>query len=185
MIKKRKKVILTGDFNFNLLKFDKSKEVNEFLNYLTAKWYTPRILGPTRLTEHQQPSLIDNIFLNFNDMHCNSGNLLDKISDHLPNFIIIEDLNLKMETKQKICKRSFENFDEKSFKNDIDKLNLKKKIESFKDINTKYKSFHENIMPVINKYAPFKELSNREIKKLKKHGLQKVLQLLLIKGIAF
>ena len=65
----KKKVILTGDFNFNLLKFDKSKEVNEFLNYLTAKWYTPHILGPTRLTEHQQPSLIDNIFLNFNDIY--------------------------------------------------------------------------------------------------------------------
>ena len=75
----KKKVILTGDFNFNLLKFDKPKEVNEFLNYLIAKWYTPHILGPTRLTEHQQLSFTDNIFLNFNDMHCNSGNLLDKI----------------------------------------------------------------------------------------------------------
>ena len=120
----KKKVILTGDSNFSLLKFDKSKEVNEFLNCEMV--HTTYTRGPTRLTEHQQPSLIDNIFLNFNDMHCNSGNPLDKISDHLPNFIIIEDLNLKMETKQKIYKRSFENFGEKSFKNDIDKLNVKK-----------------------------------------------------------
>ena len=141
--KEKKKVILTGDFNLNLLKFDKSKEVNEFLNLLTARWFTPYILGPTRLTDFQKPSLIDNIFLNFNDMHCNSGNLLNKISDHLPNFIIVENLNLKTDNKQKIYKRSFENFEEKNFRNDINKLKLKEKIESFNCINNKYKSFHE------------------------------------------
>ena len=105
------------------------------------------------------------IFLNFNDMHCNSGNLLNKISDHLPNFIIVENLNLKMDNKQKIYKRSFENFEEKNFRNDINKLKLKEKIESFNCINNKYKSFHENIMQVINKHAPLKELSNREKKR--------------------
>ena len=123
------------------------------------------MLGPTRLTDFQKPSLIDNIFLNFNDMHCNSGNLLNKISDHLSNFIIVENLNLKMDNKQKIYKRSFENFEEKNFKNDINKLKLKEKIESFNCINSKYKSFHENIMQLINKHAPLKELSNREKKR--------------------
>ena len=90
-----------------------------------------------------------------------------------------------METKQKIYERSFENFDEKSFKNDIDKLNLNKKIESFTDINTKYKSFHENIMPVINKHAPFKELSNREIKKLKKPWVTKGIAIAINKRNSF
>ena len=33
----KKKIILTGDFNLNLLKFDKNKEITEFLDFLTAK----------------------------------------------------------------------------------------------------------------------------------------------------
>ena len=77
----------------NLLKFDKSKEVTEFLDFLAAKWLTPQILGPTRITENEQVSLIDNFFIDSNDLHCTSGNFFEKISDHLPNFLITEKLN--------------------------------------------------------------------------------------------
>ena len=35
--KENKKIILTSDFNINLLKFDQNIEVNEFPNLLTAK----------------------------------------------------------------------------------------------------------------------------------------------------
>ena len=65
-----KKVILAGDFNLNLPKFDTNTEVNDFLDLLTRKWFTPHILGSTRITPQDKPSLIDNIFLNFNNMHC-------------------------------------------------------------------------------------------------------------------
>ena len=88
--KGEKKIILTGDFNLNLLKFDKNKEITEFLDFLTAKWFTPQILGPTRITENEQASLIDNFFIDFNDLHCTSGNVFEKISDHLPDFLIID-----------------------------------------------------------------------------------------------
>ena len=60
--KENKKTILTGDFNLNLLKFEKSKEVTEFLVFLTAKCFTPQILGSTRITENEQASLIDHFF---------------------------------------------------------------------------------------------------------------------------
>ena len=58
--KREKKIILTGDFNLSLLKFHKNKEITEFLDFLTAKWFTPQNLGPTRITENEQASLIDN-----------------------------------------------------------------------------------------------------------------------------
>ena len=63
--KENKKVILIGDLNIILLNFDKNKEVNEFLDILTSNWFTPQILGPTRFVEHNKPSLVDNIFVNF------------------------------------------------------------------------------------------------------------------------
>ena len=42
--RENKKVILTGDFNLNLLKFDTNTEVNDFLDLLTRLWFTPHIL---------------------------------------------------------------------------------------------------------------------------------------------
>ena len=99
--KERKNVIICGDFNYNLLAFDKNKETNDFLNLMISNWFTPQILGPTRITEHQKESLIDNIFINFSDLHCLSGNLFEKISDHLPNFMIIENLSILKKQKTK------------------------------------------------------------------------------------
>ena len=65
---------------------------NNYLNLLLLNWLTPQILGPTRIPEHQKESLIDNIYLNFTDLQCSSDNLFQKISDHLPNFLLVEDL---------------------------------------------------------------------------------------------
>ena len=90
--KEKKKAILCGDFNLNLLNFERNEEVNNFLNLLVSNWLTPQIFGPTRVAENQRESFIDNIFLNFSDCHCISGNLFEKISDHLPILLIIEDL---------------------------------------------------------------------------------------------
>ena len=36
------------------------------------------------------------------------------------------------------------------------------------DLNKKYDAFHENLMQVVNKNVPLKEMSNKEIKRKKK-----------------
>ena len=86
----RKKVLITGDFNYNLLNYRTGNEINEFLGTFFNNLYLPHITGPTRIT-NQKPSLIDNIYFNDIESSCVSGNLLCKISDHLPNFIIIDN----------------------------------------------------------------------------------------------
>ena len=60
-----------------------------------SNFLQPCITEPTRLIKKQKPSLIDNIFVNFVNKKIISGNLIDKISDHLPNFVIIKDRNNK------------------------------------------------------------------------------------------
>ena len=102
--KENKEVILTWDLNINLMNFDKNKEVNEFLDVLTSNWFTRQILGPTRIVEHNKPSLVDNIFVNFSAMHCTSGNIIEKITDHLANFLLIEGLNTQLDSKVKTLK---------------------------------------------------------------------------------
>ena len=100
----KKKIILTGDFNLNLLKFDKNKDITEFLNLLQQ--LIPQILGPTSITENEQASLIDNFFIDFNDLPCTSGNFFEKISDHLPNFLIIEKLSYHLKKKKSLIKET-------------------------------------------------------------------------------
>ena len=98
---------LNNDWIFNSgLKFDKNKDITEFLDFLTAKWFTPQILGPTRVTENEQASLIDDFFIDFNDLHCTSGNFVEKISDHLPNFLIIEKLSYHLKKKKSLIKET-------------------------------------------------------------------------------
>ena len=134
--------MLTGDFNVNLLSFDKNKEVNEFLDLLTISWFTPQIHGPTRLVEYNKPSLVDNTLNNFNDMHCTSGKVIANLTDHLPNFLIIENLNTHLEFKLNPLKRDFTLFKKENLVKDIHELNLMEKAEHVKESNKKYELLH-------------------------------------------
>ena len=111
--KENEKIILTGDFNLNLLKIDKNKVITEFLDFLIAKCLTPQILGLTRITENEPASLIDNFFIDFNDLRCTSKNFLEKIRDHLLNFLIIEKLNYHLKKKERPYKIEYTNFEER------------------------------------------------------------------------
>ena len=166
-------MILTGDLNINLLNFDKNKEVNEFLDVLTSNWFTPQILGPTRFVEHNKPSLVDNIFVNFSHMHCPTRNIIEKITDHLPNFLLIKAVNTQLDSKVKTLKSDLQHFTSKKLINDFLELNLGKKIQCTKDINQKYELFHKNLFEVIDQNAPLKPLTKKEAKGRKNHGSQK------------
>ena len=94
-----------------MLKFNKNKVITKFLDFLTAKWVTPQILGPKTITKNEQASLIDNFFVDFNDLHCTSGNFFEKIKDHLPHFLITEKLNYHYKKKKGLI-RDYTNFEE-------------------------------------------------------------------------
>ena len=60
---------LCGDFNVDLLKYDKHAGTNEFIDLLSSYMYLPYILHPTRVTSHSQ-TIIDNIFSMFQKKQC-------------------------------------------------------------------------------------------------------------------
>ena len=73
-----------------------------------SNFFQPCITEPTRIAGRNKLSLIDNIFINTCTKSLNAGNIIDKISDHLPNFLIIQ--NVKEERlKQKIQIRDIRN----------------------------------------------------------------------------
>ena len=127
------------------MNFDKNEEVNEFLEVLTSNWFTQQILGPTRFVEQNKPSLADNIFVNFSDMHCTSGNIIEKITDHLPNFLIIENLNTQLDSKVRTLNRDLQHFTPEKITNDFLALNLGGKLELQK-ILTKNMNYFTKIL---------------------------------------
>ena len=77
----RKLCLISGDFNINLLNFDKHSLTEDFINTLSSFFLEPHILKPTRITNHSS-TLIDNIFFNSIEYQTVSGNLLYDLTDH-------------------------------------------------------------------------------------------------------
>ena len=90
--REKKMSIICGDININLLD-TKSTDVKAYTDTLLAHNFIPTIALPTRITDHSL-TLIDHINLyrplKLMSSTCLSGNLFFDISDHLPNFIILE-----------------------------------------------------------------------------------------------
>ena len=110
-------MILMGGFNVNLINYYKNRGTYKFLEQLFNHNFTPQITLPTRITE-KTATLIDNIFVNGQTQKYNSGNITMSISDHLPQFIIIENGKGDKPTNKtaKSTYRDYKHFDMESFK---------------------------------------------------------------------
>ena len=84
--------IVAGDINIDLLK-QQNRNVDMYLETLMEHNLQPYICIPTRITEHSA-TVIDhiNVRIPANQMFTkiSSGNLINDISDHLPNFFIMD-----------------------------------------------------------------------------------------------
>lgn len=94
---------------FKFIEFRVSCRSHEFINILSSYFYSPHIIKPTRIT-HYSATLIDNIFLNSLSHHTISGNLIYDLTDHLPNFIIINKFMTLPKNFSKVI-RDYSNFD--------------------------------------------------------------------------
>ena len=162
-IKKEKKtVIISGDFNLDLIYYRKNEMATNFLDTMLINNLQPCILEPTRIVHSCKPSLVDNIFINtLGNIY--SGNILENISyDQLPNFIILESDPLK-QNKKPIIVRDVKNFDQKAFTKELHDIQLCEQIKSSENSNTAYNIFHKLFLALLNIHAPFKSLSKREI----------------------
>ena len=95
-IMKSKKIILSGDFNINILKITEKPAYAHFFDMLTANALLPNITYPTRITR-TSVTLIDNIFSNSIRETVKSGIICNKsISDHQLMFSCFDSIvNLK------------------------------------------------------------------------------------------
>ena len=79
-------IFLLGDFNIDLLKYELSDSINNFIDTLSSNFLLPHILLPTRISKTS--TLIDNIFSNSTSLEeIESGNVTSTFSGHVPQFI--------------------------------------------------------------------------------------------------
>ena len=97
------------------------------------------MLQPKRITE-RSGTLTDNIFSNTYAMNTISGNLVSKISDHLPQFLIVDNLKVNYKVLN-YYKNDFSKFDEEKFINDFSLLDRDNISSDYMDANTKFYIF--------------------------------------------
>ena len=82
-----------GDFNIKLVIYDSHPETSDFINLMVSHYLLPHILHPTRVADYSA-TITDNIFFKNSEFDTLSGNILTKISDHFPQFLVINMLQL-------------------------------------------------------------------------------------------
>ena len=167
-----KLMAIVSDFNYNLLNHETDTQVNDFIQIMLSNFCQPHIIQPTRIVDSAKPSLVDNIFFNSIEYETKSGNITSKISDHLPNFIILEKLDFRTTKAIKIQRRDFTKFNPQRFIVDIKRLDLSNTLEQHNNANESYDVLHDLFIKVINNHAPVKTLSKKEIKMQKSLGSQ-------------
>ncbi len=91
-----KEVIITGDFNIDLLKVNDKHITSEYFDMLTSYSFYPKITVPTRLTNNHG-TLIDNFpcKLTESSLDITAGVLIKRFSDHQPYFILLNNVQIR------------------------------------------------------------------------------------------
>ena len=158
----KKQCLIMGDFNINLLNCDSHPLTDQFLSTFASFFYKPYITAPTRITNHSA-TLIDNIFFNSLEYSTYSGNIIYDVSDHLPNFLIINKLSTVLKNQQ-VYKRDYSNFSETRLINEFKTLDWNEVLPPEATAEELFDAFYTKSTSIINKVAPLKLLSKKEKK---------------------
>ena len=154
--------LISGDFNINLLNYNKHPLTEDFIITLGSFFLEPHILKPTRITSHSS-TLIDNIFFNSIEYQTISGNLLHDLTDHLPNFLIIERSAFSRH-KEKKYKRDYSNYNEEAFINEFSSIDWYDLFYGLSDTTEMFDKFYTKVNNVINSHLPLKPLTRKKSK---------------------
>ena len=163
---KSKKIIISGDFNINLLKINEKIMYANFFDMMTSISLLPNITYPTRITR-TSATIIDNIFSNSLEDTVISGILSNKsISDHQIIFSCFDNLiNMRKHSNISKIKKII---DYNSLRKEISKsllITLNK--DKDYDPNLNYNILENKLTDAINKHTREEEI------KLNKHKHKK------------
>ena len=111
--KKDKAMMLIGDFNIDLLKYDTNTDSIAFLDSMNTNFLLPYITTPTRVSTYSK-TLIDNIFLNNTEDGLISGNIISTISDQFAQVLLQKGIK-RVKNKRNLFRHNFKTLDKTFF----------------------------------------------------------------------
>ena len=128
------------------------------------------ILLPTRVTKDSK-TIVDNIFTNNLSSPLISGNIITDFSDHYSQFVLVK--NQKIDIKNVIIyKRDYSTFSEKSYRDDVSIQNFNNQLV---DVNDQFLDFYYKLQGCVDRHAPLKKLTPKEVKLEQKPWISKEL----------
>ena len=157
-----KTIVMMGDFNIDLLKYDTEKDSADFLDSTYASFLLPYISAPSHVTPRSK-RLIDNIFSNNIEDGSISGNIVTTISDHYAQFLLLQNLNNKNPIKNEIYHQDFKKLNKNNLERDLVNTNWDAILEVHNgDVDKSFGSFITTVNSIITEHAPFKKISVKE-----------------------
>ena len=163
-------VLVVGDLNENLLKYNEDKQTSEYLDMLLTLGFMPIITKPTRITDHTA-TLIDHIYTNTPEKLMKSGLCLADISDHLPIFYTIAN-TLPTNNEPRFF-RDFRHFNEDAYHQDLLAVDFKTLISN--DVNESISTILDNLRVITGRHAPLRKASKRQRKRLERPWISKAI----------
>ena len=119
---------------------------------MLSNYLLPYILHPTRVTDHSA-TVIGNIFSNNTVFDSVSGNIMTHVSDHFPQFIILNKINIIYKNCS-YAKRDFSKFNEQAFINTFEEQNLNFVHDKNLSLNSKFHKFYQSLSSHVDNHAP-------------------------------
>ena len=141
-----RRIFFLGDFNIDLLKYEISDSINNFIDTLSSNFLLPLIFLPTRISKIS--TLIDNIFSNLTSLEeTELSNVTSTFSDYLPQCISLPDFFSKVPgTKSSIQRRHWKKFESSKFISDFNQINWEQILyKENNDVNLSMKKYLSKI----------------------------------------
>ena len=160
LVKEKKEIYMCGDFNIDLLRMNEFETHLEFYTLLNSHGLLPFIVQPSRVVNHQVPSLIDNIFsTNISDA-VSSGNIYLTLSEHFSQFASVNHSPIDVK-KITMYGRNLRQFSEIEFRNDV---SIQQWRQDTDDPNLLTYDLVKKLDGCAERHAPTHKLNPKEIK---------------------
>ena len=146
-----------------MLREDSNGDVNLFYNIMTSHFFAPYVLQPARLISN---TFIDNIFINSIQYLTYSGNLTIQTADHIFQFALLEGFFKDLFPKKvKLYERNLKIIVDLEFNVALSKINWDEILLINEiDPNIVINNFHQHINYLLDEFAPYKNLSKKDLK---------------------
>ena len=137
------------------MKINSESDNCQFYDTMCSYFLTQLVLQSTRVTDKSK-TLIDNIFFNSFEFTALSGNITHSISDHLIQFVILEDfITPKPLPKNNLYQKNFDKFDNNKLKEDLRKIDwINEILKNGNDINEIFDIFYKALSEIVDRHAP-------------------------------